>query len=472
MEQSLRRERPWGLLAGACVGLLALSPAAALAAAAVLLLALGLAWTFCSPSRWVCGFLGACLLLPPLPLPGGDSGPHPGLILAALGLGAGLARFPEWRLRLDLAPAALLFLAGVLTASTSLAMLYSGPPAALGTAGRVGLFLLSVYVFFYLRDGPGRTLSPHSLIRLLFWAGLASAAFACVDFYFQFPAPARFAAQYVWLPQAVFRRAQGVFYEASTLGSFCTFALVLIAALGARGMGARLGLRRRTLAGAALVFLTALMFSFSRAAVASLVVALAALGWIERHRLGRALRAVAGLALAGAAGVAVVYLVFPEFAGLYGARLLASGEFLAEAPNAILSRRLETWEFVWQWIRQHPGETLWGVGYKTLPYTTALGRSVVTDNMYLSLLVETGWAGLAALVSLNAAILIESCRLATRGGDDVRRLIGLWMFCFWCGQTVQMASGDILTYWRLLPAFFGVLAVGLRAEDPVPGPVL
>ena len=48
---------------------------------------------------------------------------------------------------------------------------------------------------------------------------LVSGLFACLDFYFQFPAPARFAEQFVWLPGGVYRRAQGLFYEASTLAT-------------------------------------------------------------------------------------------------------------------------------------------------------------------------------------------------------------------------------------------------------------
>ena len=38
-----------------------------------------------------------------------------------------------------------------------------------------------------------------------------------------------------------------------------------------------------------------------------------------------------------------------------------------------------------------------GIGYKTLPYTEYLGRPIIADNMYLSLLVETGVFGLLAL---------------------------------------------------------------------------
>ena len=87
----------------------------------------------------------------------------------------------------------------------------------------------------------------------------------------------------------------------------------------------------------------------------------------------------------------------------------------------------------------------------------------MADNTYLSVLVETGWIGFAALLCLNAAILVSSYRQAR--GFGMRRLVGVWMFSFWCGQMVQMLFGDILTYWRLLPLYFAVLAVGARSDD-------
>ena len=40
---------------------------------------------------------------------------------------------------------------------------------------------------------------------------------------------------------------------------------------------------------------------------------------------------------------------------------------------------------------------------------------------------------------------------------------GAWMLCFWCGQMVQMLSSDVLTYWRVLPLYFWVLALAVRA---------
>ena len=38
------------------------------------------------------------------------------------------------------------------------------------------------------------------------------------------------------------------------------------------------------------------------------------------------------------------------------------------------------------------------------------------------------------------------------------------MFCFWLGQSVQMLSADLLTYWRVLPVYFLVLAWAVRAQ--------
>jgi hypothetical protein len=33
---------------------------------------------------------------------------------------------------------------------------------------------------------------------------------------------------------------------------------------------------------------------------------------------------------------------------------------------------------------------------------------------------------------------------------------------------VQMFSGDLLTYWRVMPLYFWVLALAVRDERPVP----
>src|SRR5438034_10589719 len=49
------------------------------------------------PDRWLVAFLCAAAILPPLPVALGNSGPHPSLVLASLGLAAGVFRLGRWR---------------------------------------------------------------------------------------------------------------------------------------------------------------------------------------------------------------------------------------------------------------------------------------------------------------------------------------------------------------------------------------
>src|SRR5260370_4263351 len=63
------------------------------------ILAVPFCWWLISGARhWIAGFLGAALLLPPLPIALGNSGPHPALLLAAAGAGIGVIRVREWSL--------------------------------------------------------------------------------------------------------------------------------------------------------------------------------------------------------------------------------------------------------------------------------------------------------------------------------------------------------------------------------------
>ena len=86
---------------------------------------------------------------------------------------------------------------------------------------------------------------------------------------------------------------------------------------------------------------------------------------------------------------------------------------------------------------------------------------MVADNAYLSLLVETGVVGFIAFALLNRAILRTALR-AARSGAIRASFFGTWIFCFWCGELVQMLSGDLITYWRVLPVYFWVLATAAR----------
>ena len=47
--------------------------------------------------------------------------------------------------------------------------------------------------------------------------------------------------------------------------------------------------------------------------------------------------------------------------------------------------------------------------------------------------------------------------------EPLRAFCGTWMLCFWAGEIVQMSSGDILTYWRVVPLYLYVLALAVQA---------
>ena len=446
------------LALGGWAAAIAVAPAfaaKAILAAPAILLPLVL-WTLHRPARWIAAFFASALLLPPLPIPIGDSGPHPCLLFAALGLFAGMLWMAEWSVPATSLNGAFLALSGVLLASVASAALNSGWEAAAGSLARVALFGISVYIFFYTAHGPADAPMP---LSFLYWVAAGSALFACVDFYYQFPAPAGYGAQFVWLDSGVFRRAQGLFYEASTLGNFCAFFLVMIAVALARPRAASPLPRKALLAGGALFF-AALVLSYSRASLLNVVVALGVLAWTNRRRMR--LPRVASIVASVAAAVFLIWKIFPAFADLYWMRLSASTEYFFTATEGILSGRVASWRLLVNWVSQHPWQTLIGIGYRTLPNSEYVGGPVIADNMYLSLLVETGVAGLAAFLWLNAAILRTASR-ASRSADSRASFFGTWMLCFWAGEMVQMLSGDLLTFWRVLPLYFWALAVAVRA---------
>jgi O-antigen ligase len=303
-------------------------------------------------------------------------------------------------------------------------------------------------------------------LHALWIAGAVSAAFACVDFYYQFPAPAGYGPQFVWLPGGVFRRAQGVFYEAGTLGNVCCFFLVMAAAAAVRAPRPA-PVRTLWLAAGTVPLAGALMLSYSRSSVLALSVSLLALLYLERRR-ARAARVFAAALAVVFAATAIAYAVVPSFVKLYWDRLWGSATYLFTAGGHVLSGRLETWRHLGAFLLENPWHALLGTGYKTLPYSAVTGRPVVADNMYLSMLVETGVVGFLALLFLHAAVLGGTWRAAHSRAARTR-FFGAWMFCFWCGQVFQMLSVDLLTFWRVLPLYFWALAwtMRLRRDDPV-----
>jgi O-antigen ligase len=437
-----------GAIVGACAGLLQIAPSAAYIALCVLAVAPLLWYTFANQRYWPLLFCAAAVLLPPIPFPIGDSGAHPSIVIAASGVLGGLACARQWHIHRSTLNLALIGFVGAATLSLGFAILYSGLAIAAASTARLLLFTTGLYVYFTASQGPGRqdALEAQRTARALFWIAVAAAAFGCVDFAYQLPAPAGFSAQFVWLTSGVYRRAQGLFYDASALGSFCSFFLTMSTLALSSG---RL-LPKRVAAFGVILFTTTLLLSFSRMAVGASVIACGTVAILERKRY--AFARVLLIALASAAVAVVAFaLLMPEFASTYAARLgLGSGAIAT--PERFFSGRLETWSTLGAFLSEHPLQAAVGIGYKTLPYTEFLGRPLVADNTYLSTFVETGVFGLAALIALNAAILVASYKSVKRGS-----FFGSWLFCFWTGELFQMLLGDVLTFWRVLPVIFWVL---------------
>ena len=189
------KQQLWlGAALGLYATLIALIPGlTAKAALAAPLLVIPLLWTLLSTSTaWLSLFFLCALLTPPLPIALGDTGPHAALLFAGAGIFIGLLRLSEWRFQADTLSTSILGLWLAFAASVAFAAIYAGTRIAAGSLARVLLFGISVYVFLYTRDGPAEMDSRGAfrMIRLLFFAATASALFACLDFYFQLPAPA------------------------------------------------------------------------------------------------------------------------------------------------------------------------------------------------------------------------------------------------------------------------------------------
>ena len=207
----------------------------------------------------------------------------------------------------------------------------------------------------------------------------------------------------------------------------------------------------------------ALLLSFSRSSVLNVLVALTTMVWLNRRRLDMR-RVGGGFLVAAVAGLAITWYALPAFTELYWNRLSGSATSLFSYTEGVLSGRLSSWIALTQFLRDNPAHAILGIGYKTLPYSSFTGQPVIGDNMYLTMLVETGLLGLAAFLALNLSILRTAYRAAA-SPDRRASFFGAWIFCFWMGQLAQMLSQDLFTYWRVLPFYFWTLAVASRAAD-------
>lgn len=426
-----------------------------LVALAALPLPVLIRWLFSGWDRWIIAFILAATLLPPLPFAMGDSGPHVAPLFALVGLLLTLARrfrltFPQTRVLMLIC-----IFVGCLLVSEVFAVFRTDPQVVLFGVFRIGLFCIGPLVLLNALSTADPE-APKRTARILFRIAVAAAVFACADFYFQFPSPAGFGAQFVWLDNEVLRRAQGLFYEASTLGNFCAFFL-LFAFVFFSGPGELRPCSRTELALGSCVLAAALVFSYSRASLLNLFCSVTMFLILS----GKRWKPIVGTATGAAVlGVIIVSLLFPIYWQHYWLRLQQSILYSGTATNAVLSGRLTTWQTLAQFASEHPANLVFGVGYKTLPYSDSVGTSVIPDNTYLGLLIETGVLGLGAFLAMNFEFLRQAFKVA-RGPVSMQSLAGVLFLCFWTGELVQMFSGDLITYWRVLPCYFWTLGVAL-----------
>lgn len=449
------------------VAIAVLPPVPRLIAAALLAGILLLAWTATSATAWVLAFIAAALVVPPLPVDIGNSGVHPALALALAGIFAALFWRDRWSAQTEPIAAWLAALAGIMLASVAMALLYSGPAVAAGSFARVLLFAVTLWLFAYMTAGPGRDLVKQGLrpAQLLFSCGVISALFGCFDFIYQLPAPSGYSPQYIWMADRVLRRAQGLFYDAGALGNMCAFFLVMAAVcIIVRG---RPAVNPWLAAAGALPLAAALVLSYSRAALLNVAVGVAAL-LVVRWRDVRWFRVTIAFPAGAIVAAVLAFAIAPSFTLAWGQRLQHTVELASAAADTAVSGRLSTWDTIASFALAHPLRIATGVGYKTLAYSDLLGREVIADNAWVSTLVETGLAGLAALIALNVAILRRTWR-AARSTDARAAFYGTWAFAFWTGEMVQMCAADVLTWWRLLPALFfviGMATVSMQESNP------
>ena len=291
---------------------------------------------------------------------------------------------------------------------------------------------------------------------------MLSALFACVDFFYQFPAPAGYGAQFLWLDSGVYRRAQGLFYEASTLGNMCAFFLIMIAVTLLRKRAESQFSRLALCLGAPVLF-AALVLSYSRASLVNLLVALSALLYLERARirigrLRRHRRQLPGGRLAS--GVAIFSRGCAETIGcIYCIRNSCSRN-----RRACFRAGWQAGRLIAAFLAAHPWHAILGIGYKTLPYSE-FHRTKHRRRQHVPQPAGRDWnrrPGGIPVCSISPSFAPPG---APPGVDDARAsFFGTWIFCFWIGQLFQMLSGDLFTYWRVLPLYFWVLAMAAQAK--------
>ena len=417
-----------------------------------------------SPLIFVSVLLLAFEFLPPLYLTRfGDTPIYPSFLLLPVALGVLLVRWPDIRMSTDpVARGLAAFLTGT-ALSIPFAFWLSGTSTGMSSLSRWILLAHAAVVFCIIRGFAYEQSSraEQRIFVLLFGGAVLSAAYGIVDFLWPIPLAHPAADQFIWLEGAVLRRAQGSFYESSNFGNFCGFFLVAGSVAFFAHRERDLGLPRPLLVLFISILSLAVVVAFSRSIWASVVAALFASLMLSRsYRLSRLVAVVCAVLIP----FGLIWMFWPGLWDyLVSARLGRLFQILDD-PNYATSGRYDTWVRVLTIMRDQPQYLFFGIGYKTLPVTRLFHGEIVTDNGYLSLLLETGIVGLTGFVLYSCGILKVFARLARTS----HRTPAFWatvLFSLWCGELVLFMAADAYSYWRNMAVFAGLTALTLNLAE-------
>jgi hypothetical protein len=436
-----------------------LAPSAAVAitlgAAAYLLVALA---SIKEPLLYVTVFLGGLIALPPVYLERPGAVPiYPTTLLLPIGAGIVVCRLPDFKLRFD--PVAGAFTCFLLFTGISLPFvwIFSGSHVGWDSLLR-WLMLAQVILIYAIVQGGMRAKETRLETRLmpaLFAAAAASAIYGVIDFVWPIPIPHPAADQFIWLGSGIIRRAQGVFFEASSFANMCGFFLAAAAAAFLTGKERAVRLSKAWLLALIAVLTLAVFVSFSRSAwgcVLTTILVFAAL--FGRVRAGR----LAWFLFALCLPLFLLPLYSPELWNYFLINRVGHFTQIFADPNLVSSGRIDTWRRIAGVLQEHPHYFIFGVGYKSLPRTRLFHQPIITDNGFLNLLLETGIAGLFSFVLFLSVTFRTFWRLAHSLSIKTAFWGGL-LFSFWCGECVQLMAADAYTYWRNMAVFLALMGI-------------
>jgi O-Antigen ligase len=444
------------VLIGAGTAVLTSKPILLVAAGACLAFVFFALKSLREPLVLVTAFLLAVILLPPFYMDAlGETPFYPSTLLVPIGIAVILVRLPDFKLRFcPIAFGLLVFLIGT-GLSLPFGWWLSGTQVGNQSFFRWLMLVQVALVYFLIRGGARQheTRFEKALISILLIAAVLTAGYGIIDFVWPIPIPHPAADQFIWLRTSIVRRAQGVFYEAGNFANLCAFFLVLAASALLSKREREVGVPLPLLLVFTGTLSLAVFVSFTRSTWVSVLVA--AMAFIVVSRSVKLHRAALLLAVLGIPVILLPIYSRGLWEYLLNARLGNLAQLFSD-PNLATSGRFDTWNTVVSIVANHPQYLLFGVGYKTLPFTRLFHQPIIADNGFLSLLMECGILGLGGFLIFSAAIFRTFLRVA----KESRGATAFWgavLFSFWCGEWAQMTAVDAHTYWRNMAVFVAMM---------------